>query len=476
MFEKEIYIARRKKLCEKMKNGIGIFMGNMSSPIDFPDNSYDFIQDSTFLYYFGLSRENLVGIIEFSTEKTYISGVDFTLEDMIWMGDQSSILEDSKKYGITNFLPYNKLEDFLLDKSEGTEEDDEDYFQELLYITPYRDNVILALAKILGIEYEEVKDYSSLALKKAIIEFRNMKSIEEIKEIEKAVNVTRLMHLKAMKIIKSGMKEYEIVAEIEAVAKKYNCVTSFKTICSVHGEILHNHNYSNVLIDGQILVLDCGAKTELGYCGDMTSTIPVSGYFTEKQEKIYKTVINMFDAASENLKIDVDYREAYKAASYKLIESMLELNIFKGDIDKIFEAGVQFIVMPHGLGHFLGMNVHDMENYGEDLVGYDDGDLRDKRIGHKSARLGRKLKEGYTFTVEPGIYFIPKLIADCKKKNLFKEYVNYDEIEKYSNFGGMRFERNFVIQNGKAKILGEKMPDTLEELISIMEEKNEKYL
>ncbi|MGL6064381.1 MAG: aminopeptidase P N-terminal domain-containing protein [Fusobacteriaceae bacterium] len=468
MFEKEVYIERRKKLCEKMKNGIGVFMGNMNSPIDYSDNSYDFIQDSTFLYYFGLSRENLVGIIEFSTGTTHISGVDFTLDDMIWMGGQSSILEDSKKYGIESFLPYSKLEYFLLDKSEGTESDDEDYFQQLLYITPYRDNVALELARILGIDYEELKDYSSLALKKAIIEFRNIKTTEEIKEIEKAVNVTRLMHLKAMEIVKAGMKEYEIVAEVEAVAKKFNCVTSFKTICSVQGEILHNHNYSNELKEGEILVLDCGAKTESGYCGDMTSIIPVSGYFNEKQEKIYKTIVSMFDAAIENLKINVDYREAYKAASYKLIESMIELNIFKGDINKIFEAGAQFILMPHGLGHLLGMNVHDMENYGEDLVGYDEDAPRDKRIGHKSARLGRKLKEGYTFTVEPGIYFIPRLIEDCKKKNLFKDYVNYEEIEKYSNFGGMRFERDFAMVNGEAKVLGEKMPHTVEELICIM--------
>lgn len=468
MFKKEIYITRRMELCKKMKNGIGIFMGNMSSPIDCADNCYDFIQDSTFLYYFGISRENLVGIIEFSTGKTYVSGVDFTLEDMIWMGTQKTILEDGKKYGIENFVKYNKLEEFLLDKSEGTDEDEEDYFQELLYIAPYRDNVSLELARILGIDYEEIKDYSSLALKKAIIEVRNIKKLEEIEEIEKAVNITRLMHLKAMEIIKPGMMEYEIVAEVEAIAKKFNCTTSFKTICSVHGETLHNHNYSNELKEGQILVLDCGAKTELGYCGDMTSTIPVSGFFNEKQEKIYKTVVSMFDAAAEKLKINISYREAYKAASYKLIEAMLELNIFSGDTEEIYEAGVQSIVMPHGLGHFLGMNVHDMENYGEDLVGYDEKDPRDKRPGHKSARLARELKEGYTFTVEPGIYFIPRLISDYKKKNLFKEYINYEELEKYNDFGGMRFERDFTILNGTAKILGEKMPHTVEELICAM--------
>ncbi|MGL5125964.1 MAG: aminopeptidase P N-terminal domain-containing protein [Fusobacteriaceae bacterium] len=461
-----MFKKRRENLCKSMKSGIGVFMGNLESPMSYKDNCYNFIQDSTFLYYFGIDRPGIVGVIDFTTGKSYVSGVDFTLEDMIWMGEQKTLLEEGKKYGIDEFVPYKKLQRFLEDKSEGCDEngDDEDYFQEILFIYPYREDVALELSEKLGIDFEELQEYESLKLKKAVISARNIKSKEEVNEIEKAVNVTREMHLKAMEVIKPGIKEYEVVAHIEMMAKLNNCTTSFHTIFSKHGEILHNHNHNNTLEAGDIVVLDCGARTASGYCGDMTTVIPVSGKFTEKQKVIYNILIEMFDCAVQELKPEVEYIEAYKASSRRLIEGMKKLELMIGDTEEILQSGAHALFMPHGLGHMLGMDVHDMENLGENLVGYETGVSRDTRPGYKSLRLSRILKPGFVFTVEPGIYFVPRLIEDYKKKNLFKNYLNYDKIEEFKSFGGMRYEGDFLITETGAIRLGEKMPKTAEEI------------
>lgn len=458
MFNKKVYVERREELCKIMKKGIGVFLGNGDSPKNYLDNCYEFSQDSTFLYYFGLNRANLVAVIDFSNGDTYISGVDFTLDDMIWMGEQKTILECSKEYGINKFIQDKKLKEFILDKSEGTDEDDEDYYQEILYIEPYRADLTIKLAELLDIEISEVLTYSSLKLKKAVIQQRNIKSQEEIVEIERAVNITREMHLKAMEIIRPDIYEYEIKAEVEKVAEKYNCTTSFQTIATIHGETLHNHNYNNLLKEGDILLLDCGARTELGYCGDMTTVIPVSGKFSEKQKEIYGILIEMFDAAVSKLKPEVEYREAYLASSKVLIEGMKRLGMLTGQTEEILEKGAHALFFPHGLGHMLGMDVHDCENLGEEYVGYDEGKSRDKRPGHGSLRLARTLKVGHVFTVEPGIYFIPRFIENWKSKGLFKEHLNYSEIEKYSDFGGMRYEGDFVITEESSRRLGDRMP------------------
>ncbi|WP_300329373.1 M24 family metallopeptidase, partial [Fusobacterium sp.] len=249
-------------------------------------------------------------------------------------------------------------------------------------------------------------------------EQRNIKTPEEIVEIEKAVNVTREMHLKAMEIAKPGMKEYEVVAEIENVAKKYNCGLSFPTICTINGQILHNHNHSNTLKEGDLLLIDAGAKLENGYCGDMTTTIPVSGKFTERQKDLYNLLISMFDRASELIKPEITYKEIHLEVAKVLAKGMVERNILKGDIEEIVEKGVHALFMPHGLGHMMGLDVHDMENIGEVIVGYN-GEEKSKQFGLASLRLGRELEEDFVFTVEPGIYFIPELIKQWREENKF---------------------------------------------------------
>lgn len=469
MFNKKIYIERRKKLSNEMKKGIGIFMGNGDSPASYADNCYEFIQDSTFLYYFGINRAGLVGIIDFLTGESYISGKDFSLEDMIWMGEQPTLNDEAKKYGINKYINYSKIEDFIIDKSEGTDEDDEEYYQEILYVTPYRSDRALELARILEVDYNELEDYSSVKLAKAIINQRNKKGKEEIEELEKAAYITCLMQKRAFEIIRPGIYEYEVRAEVEAIAYKHNCTPSFQTICTINGETLHNHNYKNILKEGDILVLDCGARLSSGYCGDMTRAIPVSGKFSARQKEVYEILLEMYEAAVSSLKIGVEFRVAYEEASRKLIDGMKKLNLMKGDTEEILNKGAHALFFPHGLGHMLGMDVHDMENLGENFVGYEEGEQRDKRYGHKALRLARKLRDGYVFTVEPGIYFIPGLIANWKSKSLFKEFLNYEEIEKYIGFGGMRYESDYLITEEKLKKLGIDIPKTVNEIESAME-------
>lgn len=462
MFNREIYVERRGELSEKMKKGLGIFLGNVDSPIDYADNCYSFAQDSTFRYFFGMERAELIGVIDFENGESYISGKDFTLGDMIWMGEQNTIAKEMEKFGIENFITSENFENWFKNFSAG---------REVEFILPHRCENLLKLGDILEKDYKALENLESVRLKKSIIEMRNIKKSEEIVEMEIATDVTRLMHLKAMEMARAGVKEYEIAAAVEAVAKAHNCTTSFQIICSTHGEVLHNHDHSGTLKDGDLLLLDCGAKTSLGYCGDMTTTIPVGGKFSEKQKKIYNILIEMFDSAVDKLQLGKNFREAHDAACRKLIEKFKELGILKGESEEIFENSAHALFFPHGLGHMIGMDVHDMENYGENLVGYGDENKRDTRFGFRSLRMGRTLEPGFVFTVEPGIYFIPRLIQDWKERGHNNQYIDYQILEEYINFGGMRYEGDFLMEKNGARRLGKIMPKTWEEIESSMVKK-----
>ena len=325
----------------------------------------------------------------------------------------------------------------------------------------------MKLSKALELDPFKYDEYTSLDLIKAIIDQRNVKSQIEIDEIEKAVNITKEMHITAMKTVKAGMKEYEVVAAIEAVTKKYYGETSFFTIFTKNGHILHNHGYDNTIEDGDMIVLDCGAKSKEGYCGDMTTAFPVNGKYSDKQKDMYSLLIEMFEKAEEMVRPGINYKDVHLAVSKVLTEGMIKRGLMKGNADEAVKAGAHAVFFPHGLGHMLGLDVHDMENLGEDLVGYESFP-RDMQFGLKSLRLARVLKEGYVFTIEPGIYFIPELVKRWKAAGKFMEYLNYDKIEEYFGFGGMRYEGDFVITADGARRLGDKMPKYYYEVEEIM--------
>ena len=321
----------------------------------------------------------------------------------------------------------------------------------------YRAETVIQLSKAFKINPFEFDKATSEKLIKAVVEQRNVKSELEIAEIEKAVNITRAMHLEAMKVVKAGMKEYEVVAALEAIASKYNASTSFHTIFTKNGQTLHNHYHGNTLQDGDLVVLDAGARNSEGYCGDMTTSFPVSGKFSEQQKDIYSLLIEMFEKAEELIKPNITYKEVHLEVCKVLAEGMKKRGLMKGDVEEAVKAGAHALFFPHGLGHMLGLDVHDMEGLGENYVGYDKFP-RDMQFGLKSLRLARELKPGYVFTVEPGIYFIPELVRRWKEANKFTEFLNYDKIEEFLSFGGMRYEGNFLITENGSRRLGDKMP------------------
>ncbi len=461
MFSKEVYVNRRKKLKEEIKNGIILICGNDSSPMNCEDNTYPFIQDSTFLYYFGLNRENLFGIIDVDNNKDYIFGNELTMDDIIWMGPQITLKEQCENIGIENLHSLDELNQFMTNMQKEK--------KIVHYIPQYRHSLMIKMADWFKVSPNDINKNISEDLCFAVANQRNIKTPEEIEEIEKAVNVTRDMHLAAMKAIKPGMMEYEIAAILENISRSQNSGLSFPTICTINGQTLHNHYHGNKIKEGDLLLIDAGARIESGYCGDMTTIHPVSGKFTERQKDIYNLLISMFDKAEELIKPGITYLDVHLAVCKVLAKGMVERNILKGNPDEIVKNGVHALFMPHGLGHMMGLDVHDMENIGEPIVGYN-GNKKSSQFGLSSLRLGRTLETGFVFTVEPGIYFIPELISKWKSENKFSEYINYDELEKYLNFGGMRYEGDYLVTEKGNRRLGNKMPKYPDEIETIREE------
>ena len=462
MLNKEVYVNRRKKLKENFKDGLILIMGNNFSPLDCVDNTYPFIQDATFKYYFGLDHNGLIGLIDIDKNEEIIFGNDFTMSDIIWMGKQKYLKDLAKDVGIENFVEKEEIKKYLENR------------KNIRFTNQYRADNVMYLSSILNISPFEFDKYTSFDLVKAIIKQRNIKDRVEIQEIERAVDITKEMHLAAMRNVKAGMKEYELVAEVEREPRKYNAYYSFQTILTKNGQILHNHNHSNVLKDGDLVLLDCGALSDEIYCGDMTTTFPVSGKFTERQKTIHNIVRDMFDKAKDLARAGITYKEVHLEVCKVLAENMKKLGLMKGNIEGAVGAGAHALFMPHGLGHMMGMTVHDMENFGEINVGYAEGEKKSTQFGLSSLRLAKKLEVGNVFTIEPGIYFIPDLFEKWKSEKLHQEFLNYDEIEKYMDFGGIRMERDILIQeDGTSRILGDKFPRTANEIEEYMEKYNE---
>uniref|UniRef100_A0A2P2I3N1 Xaa-Pro aminopeptidase n=1 Tax=Hirondellea gigas TaxID=1518452 RepID=A0A2P2I3N1_9CRUS len=453
MFSKETYIERRKKLKSGVKSGIILITGNPESSTDYPDNTYYFAQDGTFRYYFGIDRADMFGVIDLDNDKDYIFGYDYTISDVIWMGVQPTLKEEAVEFGIEHTGSCEDLKLFL----------DKNSAKQIHFQPQYRGKNIIALGELLNKTPKDIKNGGSDELCYAVASQRNFKSAEEIEKIEEAVNVTRAMHLKVMQTTKVGMKEYEVVSNIQQVLIANHCTDSFPTICSTNGQTLHNHYYGNTLESGRMLLVDCGAKSAEGYCGDMTTTFPVDAKFTPKQKEIYNVLIDAYDHTESILKAGITYKEVHLSTCAKIVEGLKSLGLIVGNIDEAVKNGVQALFMPHGLGHMMGMDVHDMENFGEVIVGYN-GEAKSTQFGLSSLRLGRVLEDGFVFTVEPGIYFIPDLIKKWKDEGTNSEFLNFDKIEEYLDFGGMRYEGDYVIENGKSRRLGLKMPKTVEEV------------
>ncbi len=455
MFSKDTYINRRRKLMNDVDNGLLLFIGNGESPMNYLDNTYRFRQDSSFLYFFGLVHPDLFAILDVDSGSETIYGDDYTIDHIVWMGNQPTINNRAATCGIKKTAPSNQvMADLQAAVLSG---------RQIHFLPAYRGESKIKLFELLGVHPKKVQSESSLEFVKAVIKQRNYKSEEEINEIEKAVNITVDMHLAGMQMARPGITEAQIAAEVERIALSHNGYISFPVIATINGQTLHNHYHGNTLEEGRMFLLDAGAETPMGYAGDMSSTFPVAKSFTSEQKDIYQVALNSHEAAINMLKPGIPFKEVYYESAKEIMRGMKDLGFVTGDIDEAVAAGAHAMFFPCGLGHMMGLDVHDMEDLGEQWVGYDN-EAKSTQFGIKSLRLGRKLEPGFVLTIEPGIYFIPQLIGLWKSENRFAEFLNYNKIEQFSNFGGCRNEEDFLITETGYKLLGKPLPKTIEDV------------
>ena len=456
MFSPNTYSERRKELKKEFKKGLILFLGNGESPMNYADNTYHYRQDSTFLYYWGLNQPDVAAIINLENNEEIIFGNDRSVDEIIWMGFDESILDKAKKAGVEKVKYFDKLDNYL-DKyiSKGAK---------VHYLPQYRYDNIFFMEKLLGIKHTKVNEKASNKLIKSIIKQRSIKTDEEIVEIEKAIETSYLMNTTAMKLMKPGLIEREVFGEVEGIALSKGNGVSFPIIFSVNGQILHNHVHENIMQEGQIAVLDSGAETMMGYASDITRTIPVSGKFTDKQKAIYNIVLDSQIKAIEMMKPGVKFKDVHLAAAKIIATGLKELGIMKGNIEEAVKNGAHALFFPHGLGHMMGLDVHDMENYGENYVGYNKKIKRSDQFGLAYLRLGKELKKGNVVTVEPGCYFIPALIDKWKNEKKHKSFIDYKKLDEYRDFGGVRIEDDILVTEDGYRILGKPIPKTVEEV------------
>lgn len=448
-FTTETYKSRREKLMAKMQSGKIILLGNSNSSKNFADNYYQFRQDSSFLYYIGINQEGLNAVIDADEGKTILFGDDITMDHVIWMGEQESLKSLAAKSGIETVLPAHKIFDHCT--------------RDMHYLPPYRAEHSLRLEQYLDLT--ELKPSVQLIL--AIAEQRNIKSEEEIEEMHLAASLTSKMHELIMRQAKAGMAEYELVALASKFAWENNVQWSFTPIMTVNGQTLHNHSYTNTLKRGDLLLYDGGIESPSGYAGDMTRTMPVSKSFTPLQKDIYQIVVNAHEAARLACKPKVYYKDIHLIACLEIAKGLTELGFMKSDPEDAVMDGAHSLFFQHGLGHLIGLDVHDMENLGESFVGYDETIRKSEEFGLKSLRLGRPLQVSYAITIEPGIYIIPSLIEQWRSENKHSEFIDYEKLNDILDFGGIRVENDYVIREEGAQLLGERLPYKTKELEAI---------
>ncbi|HSO85426.1 MAG TPA: aminopeptidase P family protein [Draconibacterium sp.] len=460
MFEKSTYINRRKALKNKGLKGLGLFPGNIDSPMNYNDNTFHFRQDSTFLYFFGLDFQGLAGIIDFETGEDFLFGDDADIADIIWMGPQVPLKERAIKVGVEYCSAYSKLFEFI---SEAVK-----LGRKVHFLPPYRGENKILLEKLLGISVHQTKENASLDLIKAVIDIRSIKEPAEIIEIEKACATGYQMHVTAMRMAKPGVWEQKIAGTIEGIAFAGGGMTSFPIILSQNGETLHNHDHSKILKEGNLMLTDAGAESLLHYASDFTRTVPVGGKFTTKQREIYEIVLAANNRATALTKPGVTYLSVHLAVAEVIASGLKELGLMKGDVKEAVRNGAHAMFFPHGLGHMMGLDVHDMENLGQIYVGFDEETRPVDQFGTAYLRLGKKLQPGFVITNEPGIYFIPALIEKWKNEKMNSEFINFKKVNEYLNFGGIRLEDDILVTETGSKIIGERVPvnpDEIEEIV-----------
>lgn len=450
MFDKATYVCRRAKLKELVKSGIIILFGNNESPCNCPANGYSpFRQDSSFLYYFGLNRDGLVGVIDVDNDTETLIGNDIDIEDIVWFGSVDSVHDMAESVGVSNSAPMKALKTICNEAIKLK--------RCIHFLPPYRFDIKLQIFNLLGIHPVQQKESASIDLIKAVVKMRSTKEQQEIEELERAAEIGYMMHTTAMRLVKPGLTEKYVAGQVDGIAYSYGAMPSFPTIFSQHGEIMHGNPSMAELESGRLVLCDCGGETINNYCSDNTRTFPVNGKFTQRQLEIYSIVEECHDYVLDVARPGVKYMDVHFAVCRLMTERLKELGLMKGDVDEAVTAGAHAMFLPHGLGHMMGMDVHDMESFDQINVGFDEETRpRLDQFGTNCLRMGRRLEEGFVVTDEPGIYFIPALIDDWKKSGHCAEFLNFDKLETYKDFGGIRIEDDVLITKDGCRFIGEK--------------------
>ena len=463
LFSKETYVGRRALLRQRMEHGLILLAGNNDSPVNYPSNAYKFRQDSTFLYYFGLHRDGLIGVIDADSGEEWLIGDDIDIEDIVWFGSVDSVADMAAQAGVSRSAPMSRLESLIRDAQDGG--------REVHFLPPYRHDWMIQLMDLVGIHPRDQRAQASVKLIQAVVDQRIVKSEEEIAEIERACAIGYEMHTTAMRLCRPGVTEQEIAGRISGIASSKDCIVSFPSILSMHGEIMHGYPSPQPLEAGRLMLCDCGAETNENYCSDHTRTTPISGHFTTRQRDIYQIVVDCHDHAFDIARPGMKWWDVHFSVARLMTERLKDLGLMKGDVDDAVAAGAHAMFFPPGLGHAMGMDVHDMEGLGQIYVGFDD-EVRPRldQFGTNCLRFGRRLQEGYVMTDEPGIYFIPALIDDWRASGHCADFLCFDRIEQYKDFGGIRIEDDLLITASGARYLGkQRIPYHVDELEAFLQ-------
>lgn len=453
MFAKEIYIKRREELKKSVRSGLILLLGNGEAALNYAGNAYTFRQDSSFIYYAGLDTPDLACIIDVDNDTEYLFGNELTIDDIIWMGNLPSLKERAARIGMETVLPFSQLPTFV-----GKN-------RQVHYLKPYRYRNQLILSELLGKKPDETTAGYSVELTKAIVGMRLIKSPEELKELENAGETGYAMHIVAMKMCQPGVSEREIAGTIEGLALSKGTRVSFPTILSMNGQTLHNHDHSGILATGRLMLCDAGAENIHYYASDFTRTTAVGGEYSQRQKDIHNIVLKALNDSIALVRPGITYKSVHRNAYKIIFEGLRAMGLVKGNTEDALDAGVPALFMPHGLGHALGLDVHDMEDLGETFVGYDDEVQRDTVFGYRSLRFGKRLEQGHVLTVEPGIYFIPSLIEKWEREGINTDFIQFNEVKKYTNFGGIRLEDDIVVTEHGCRLVYEKrLPVTVDEI------------
>ena len=448
LFSKSTYVERRNELKKLVGSGLIVLFGNNDSPANYPSNTYKFRQDSSFLYYFGLHRNGLVGVIDVDNDREYLVGDEIDIEDIVWYGSVTSVAEMAEMTGVARTAAMRELPAIVeLAKAQG---------EEVHFLPPYRFDNQIQIMDLLGIHPSQQKAAASLKLIAAVVKMRTTKTEEEIAELERAAEIGYEMHTTAMRLCRPGITEQYIGGMVDGIANAYGCMVSFQTIATQHGEVMHGNPSPAKLEAGRLMLVDAGAETNENYCSDNTRTTPVSGVFTQKQKDIYNIVVECHDHVLEVAKPGVKWWDVHFAVCRIITERLQQLGLMKGDVEESLKAGAHAMFLPHGLGHSMGMDVHDMEGLGQVYVGFDNEVRPSTQFGTNALRFGRRLQKGFVVTDEPGIYFIPALIDDWKKNGTNAQFLNFDKIDEYRDFGGIRIEDDVLITDEGCRFIGSK--------------------